>query len=43
MKSVLAAAVENGDSIQMEGEATYGARQPISLQTAPTKEVQIFN
>jgi hypothetical protein len=37
MKSVLAAAVENGDSIQKEGEATYGARQPISLQTAPTK------
>jgi hypothetical protein len=37
MKSVLAAAVENGDSIPKEGEATYGARQPISLQTAPTK------
>ena len=37
MKSVLAAAVENGDSIQKEGEATYGARQPISLQTALTK------
>jgi hypothetical protein len=37
MKSVLAAAVDNGDSILKEGEATYGARQPISLQTAPTK------
>jgi hypothetical protein len=37
MKSVLAAAVDNGDSIPKEGEATYGARQPISLQTAPTK------
>jgi hypothetical protein len=37
MKSVSAAAVDNGDSIQMEGEATYGARQPISLQAAPTK------
>ena len=37
MKSVLAATVDNGDSIQKEGEATYGARQPISLQTAPTK------
>ena len=37
MKSVLAAAVDNGDSIPKEGEATYGARQPISLQAAPTK------
>jgi hypothetical protein len=38
MKSVQAAAVEFGDSILMkEGEATYGARQPISLQAAPTK------
>jgi hypothetical protein len=37
MKSVLAAAVDNGDSIPEEGEATFGARQPISLQTAPTK------
>jgi hypothetical protein len=37
MKSVSAAAVDNGDSIPKEGEATYGARQPISLQTAPTK------
>ena len=37
MKSVLAATVDNGDSIPKEGEATYGARQPISLQTAPTK------
>jgi cytochrome c1 len=37
MKSVLAAAVDNGDSIPKEGEATYGSRQPISLQTTPTK------
>jgi hypothetical protein len=37
MKSVLAAAVDNGDSIPKEGEATFGARQPISLQAAPTK------
>jgi hypothetical protein len=37
MKSVLAATVDNGESIPKEGEATYGARQPISLQTAPTK------
>jgi len=43
MKSVLAAAVDIGDSIQKEGEATYGARQPISLQTAPTKRSRFFN
>ena len=29
---MLAAAVDNGDSIPKEGEATYGACQPISLQ-----------
>jgi hypothetical protein len=43
MKSVLAAAVDNGDSIPKEGEATYGARQPISLQTAPTKRSRFLN
>jgi hypothetical protein len=37
MKSVLTATVDNGESIPKEREATYGARQPISLQTAPTK------
>ena len=42
MKSVLAAAVDSGDSIPKEGEATYGARQPISLQTAPTKRSRFF-
>jgi len=43
MKSVLAAAVDNGDSIQKKGEATYGARQPISLQTALTKRSRFLN
>lgn len=36
LKLVLAAAV-GGDSILKEGEATYGAHQPISLGAAPTK------
>jgi hypothetical protein len=43
MKSVPAVTVDNGDSIPKEGEATYGARQPISLQTAPTKRSRFLN
>jgi hypothetical protein len=42
MKSVSAATVDNGDSIPKEGEATFGARQPISLQTAPTKRSRLL-